>query len=249
MIAQVEQSKLVDFLQDGKSVYIEGTDFGAYNAMEQLYGMFGCDFIDYGQPSFVGNVISLEGQDGTIAEGMSYDYLYQQGPDNYVDEIGENSGTLFFKSQDGIGRGICYAGPTNSYRAVHSTVIFGALVNGTNTKTELMNDYMSYMLQLTGVEEYSIEQERNALSVFPNPVAASANIRFSLTRPGHVVASIYNTAGQLVSRLADHEFGTGDHSLVWHSVDTNGRRLSNGTYILTIKIGEDVFSKPIVILQ
>ena len=249
MIAQAEQSQLVSFLQDGKSVYIEGTDFGAYNAMEPLYGMFGCDFIDFGLPSFVGNVISLEGQDATIAEGMSYDYQYQQGPDNYVDEIGENSGTLFFKSQDGKGRGVCYGGPLNNYRAVHSTVIFGALANGTDTKIDLMSAYMNYMLQLTGVEEYNAEQARNTFSVFPNPVAISANISFSLAQPAHVVASVYNTIGQLVARLTDHEFGKGDHVLMWHAADSNGRRLANGTYILTVKVNDDMLSKPIIIMQ
>ena|GEM_PF-422677 len=249
MIAQAEQSRLVDFLQDGKSVYIEGTDFGAYNAMEPLYGMFGCDFIDYGQPSFVGNVLSLEGQDGTIAEGMSYAYLYQQGPDNYVDEIGANSGTLFVKSQDGKGRGVCYGGPLDNYRAIHSTVIFGALTNGANTKADLMAIYMNYMLQLTGVNEYSAQQTRNAFSVFPNPVATNTSISFSLLRPAHVVLSVYNTAGQLVTRVADQEIGTGDHVLVWHAIDSNGRRLSNGTYLLTMKVDGDVLSRPIVILR
>ena len=249
MIAQAEQSRLVDFLHDGKSVYIEGTDFGAYNAMEQLYGMFGCDFIDFGQPSFVGNVVSLEGQDGSFAQGVTYDYLYQQGPDNYVDEIGEDGGTLFFKSQDGKGRAVCYGGPLDYYRAIHSTVIFGALVNGADTKAELMSDYMTYMLQLTGVEEYGTEQRRTAFSVFPNPVAKSANIKFNLAQPGYVKLSVYNTAGQVVSMLADREFGIGDHVLAWHAVDSRGRRLSNGTYILTVKIDGDLMSIPIVVVQ
>jgi flagellar hook assembly protein FlgD len=236
-------------LQDGKSLYIEGTDFGAYNAMEQLYGMFGCTFIDYGLPSFVGNVISLEGQDGTIAESMSYDYLYQQGPDNYVDEIGENGGTLFFKSQDGKGRTVYYGGSGNSYRAIHSTVIFGALANGANTKDNLMNVFMNYLTELTGIQEYAAEQGRQVFSVFPNPVATSANISFSLSRPARVTTSIYNTAGQLVRRIADEEFAAGDHILMWHGDDNNGRRPANGTYFLTVKFDDDVLSKPIVILR
>jgi hypothetical protein len=211
--------------------------------------MFGCTFIDHGISSSFGNVISLEGQDGSIAEATNYGYLYQEGPDNFVDEIGEDGGTIFFKSQDSKGRAVCYSGLTDNYRAIHSTVIFGALTNGTNTKHELMNRYMNYLVELTGIEEFEIEQERISFSVFPNPVRKSANISFSLAQPGRVVASIYNTAGQLVKRLAEGTFDVGAHTLVWFVDDGRGREMSNGTYILSLETSEHVVSKPIVVLR
>jgi hypothetical protein len=211
--------------------------------------MFGCTFIDHGASSSFGNVISLEGQDGSIADGMNYDYLYQQGPDNFVDEIEENGGTMFFKSQDSKGRAVCYSGLSSNYRAIHSTVIFGAVVNGTNTKVGLMDSYMGYLAELTGIEEYGTEQDDISFSIFPNPVRTSANISFSLERPGRVVTSIYNTAGQLVRGLADGEFDAGTHTLVWYVDDRKGRELASGTYILTLETFEDVISKPIVVLR
>jgi hypothetical protein len=211
--------------------------------------MFGCTFIDHGISSSFGNVVSLEGQDGSIADGMNYDYLYQQGPDNFVDEIGENGGTVFFRSQDSKGRAVCYSGLSNNYRAIHSTVIFGAVVNGTNTKVGLMDSYMGYLAELTGIEEYGTEQDNISFSIFPNPVRTSANISFSLTQPGQVVTSIYNTAGQLVKRLSEGAFSAGAHTLVWYVDDQTGRRLPNGTYILALKTSDGMASKPIVILR
>lgn len=211
--------------------------------------MFGCTFIDHGTSSSFGNVISVEGQDGSIAQGANYDYLYQEGPDNFVDEIGENGGTMIFKSQESKGRAVCYSGLTDNYRAIHSAFIFGALRNGTNTKAELMTRYMEYFAELTGIEEYGSEQERVSFSVFPNPAKTSANISFSLVRPGRVAAKIHNAAGQVVSKLAEGSFDAGAHDLVWNLTDSKGRGLPNGTYILSLETPEDVVSKPIVILR
>ena len=211
--------------------------------------MFGGTFIDHGTSSSFGNVISVDGQDGSLAAGMSYDYLYQEGPDNFVDEIGEDGGTMFFKSQDSKGRAICYSGPTEGYRAIYSTFIFGALVNGTNTKAELMQRYMDYLAELTGIEEFGIEQESVAFSVFPNPVRTSASINFSLPKAGQVTASIYNTAGQLVYRFMGRDFDAGAHALVWNTTDSNGRDVPSGTYILSLDSDGGVVSKPVVILR
>ena len=228
---------------------MEGPDFGSANQFGQLYGMFGCTFIDHGISSSFGNVISLEGQDGSIAEGPSYGYLYQEGPDNFVDEIGENGGTLFFKSQDSKGRAVCYRGPIDNYRTIHSTFIFGALTNGMNTKLELMGRYVDYLEELTGIEEFEIEQERISFSVFPNPTRSQAIISFTLAEPGRVMASIYNAAGQLVKSLAQGTFDAGTHTIAWYVDDNRGRELSNGTYILALETSEHAVSKPIVVLR
>jgi hypothetical protein len=211
--------------------------------------MFGCTFVDHGISSSFGNVISVEGQDGSIAQGTEYDYLYQEGPDNYVDEIGENGGTIIFKSQDSKGRAVCYSGLTEDYRAIHSTFIFGALMNGADTKLALMNRYMNYLIELTGIEEHVAEQEKIAFSIFPNPAKYSANINFSIAGAAWVEANVYNAAGQLVYMLAQARFDAGAHTLVWDITDSKGRELPNGSYILALNIDDDVVSKPIVILR
>lgn len=133
-------------MDSGKGLYIEGCDFGAYNSSSDLYQRFGCAYLNDGWPSTIGNVSSLTGQSGTFVQGYNYDYLFQQDPDNFVDEITANGGTIIYASQDAVGRAIMYDGPGNNYRALHSTFIFGALQSGTNTKEELMQVYMNYLL-------------------------------------------------------------------------------------------------------
>lgn len=146
MIDSVSQSQLVAFLNQGKGLYIEGSDFGYSNSTTQLYQMFGCAYVGNGNPYTTGNVNTLAGQVSTIVEGKDYLYLYQNWPDQYVDLIDATDGTLLYLSQDGNGRAVEYEGPGNSYRAVHSTFTFGGLRDGSSTKKELMALYLNYLL-------------------------------------------------------------------------------------------------------
>jgi hypothetical protein len=211
--------------------------------------MFGCTFIDHGSAPFLGNVMSVMGQDASFAAGMYYSYPYQQDPDSYVDEIEENGGTIYFKSQDSKGRAVYYGGPSNNYRAIHSAFIFGALRNNGNTKDDLMELYMDYLTELTGIEEYGEEQNSLSFSVFPNPVTNSVHIRFNLEQPGHVAISIYNSAGQLENELTNGVFNSGSHEFVWSAEDSRGTRLPNGTYFMRVMSEQHVFSKPLVVLR
>ena len=211
--------------------------------------MFGCTFVEHGNPSATGNVISVAGQAGSFAAGLDYGYLYQEGPDNSVDVIDEDGGTLLFESQEGNGRVVYYSGPSNTYRAIHSTIIFGALKNDVNTKDELMDLYTDYLTELTGIEEYVVEQSELPLSISPNPMKRSTNISFALRKPCRVEIALYNTAGQRVRDIADEEYGEGVHELVWYAADEKGTKLPNGTYILRITADAYSVSKPIVILQ
>lgn len=126
-------------------MYIEGCDFGAYNSATELYQKFGCDYISDGNPPVIGNIENITGQNSTIAQGLDYSYLYQQGPDSYVDLISANSGTVIYESQDQSGRVVIYEDPITGYRTIHSTLIFGALRDGTDLKQDLMAVYLDYL--------------------------------------------------------------------------------------------------------
>jgi len=179
---------------------------------------------------------------------MSYDHLYQQIPDNYVDVIGSTGGTLFFKSQDNQGRAISYNGSGNTQRAIHSAVVFGALRNGSDTKTELMDIYVNYLTEITGIEEVSNEYISN-ITVAPNPARKNVNVKFSMVQPGHVKVTIYNIAGQKVRQLADRSMAIGTHTLIWYGRDDIGRNLSSGSYIVEIETASERINKLIVFVK
>ncbi|MGB3341126.1 MAG: hypothetical protein WBB37_06565 [bacterium] len=126
-------------------MYIEGCDFGAYNSTTELFNKFSSSYINDGYPSSIGNISSISGQNNTITQGLNFEYLYQQGPDNYVDLISANGGTMIYQCQNPSGRAVIYEDPTDGYRTIYSTFIFGALRDGTNTKQDLMTAYLDYL--------------------------------------------------------------------------------------------------------
>lgn len=192
-----------------------------------------------------GNVQYIAGLSGTVVDGLSLDYLYNSGPDNYVDIISANGGTLLFESQDSKGRVISYIGSSDSYRTINSAVVFGALRDGTSTKNELMDIYMDYLTgTTTGIE--GADPERRTLLSFQNPCYGSINISLSLPAAGNVSITIYDTAGHLVAEISEGCLTEGEHSIVWNGSD--GRQLETGTYLLLIQTEEHAISRKLLVL-
>ncbi|TET62320.1 MAG: T9SS type A sorting domain-containing protein [Candidatus Stahlbacteria bacterium] len=208
--------------------------------------MFGCAYMGDGSSS--GNVQTVTGQSGTFVSGMDYNYLYQQGPDSYVDYISAVNGTIFFKSQDNQGRAVNYNGPAGEYRAIHSTFIFGALRNETYNKNELMEIYVDYLGSTIAIEELT-DNCIYDVSVFPNPASDNVNFHFTLLHAGKVNIKIYNTAGQLVRRLIDEELTQNSHRIIWNSEDDAGRTVSSGCYIVKIKTDVETINKVIILVK
>ncbi|MEO0092963.1 MAG: T9SS type A sorting domain-containing protein [candidate division WOR-3 bacterium] len=175
---------------------------------------------------------------------MNFNYLFQQGPDHYVDVIEASGGTIFFRCQNDSGRAVSYSGPSNNYRAVHSTLIFGALQEITNTRNELMARYMNYLTGLINLDDNSnCNLNTVELTVFPNPFRFKTRI-FCATIPKNKVAiKIYNNQGNLVK---NDLVQTADGYFIWDGKDNLGRAVSAGIYFVHINIGSDFKTKAIV---
>lgn len=141
-----EQQRLVDFLNDGKGLYIEGNDFGYMHQSTTLLQMFGITWGGAGNYSH--NVQTLNGQADTAHHGIEMAYTYGVGyPDQWVDSFHPNGADILARCQLGHGRVSAYAGPGGNYRAIHSAYWFGAMRNSTSThtKAQVMAAYVSYL--------------------------------------------------------------------------------------------------------
>jgi len=243
-----EQQILVDFLNAHKSLYIENPELGYAHSSTTLYQMLGATYLGDGNYYTTGNVSSVTGETGSFTAGMGLDYMYQQAPDNYVDYIGTNGGTLLFRSQDNQGRVICYSGTDNSYRSIYATCNFGALRNSTSSKLQLMTRYMAYFLE-TMVAEETGSCVLSGLTLFPNPASENASCRFMLTAQTHVTVSIYNVAGQIVRKLVDDNLQAGIHTIKWNGRDDHDVAVSNGSYCLKIVSGSAVQTRTLVLVR
>jgi fibro-slime domain-containing protein len=64
---------------------------------------------------------------------------------------------------------------------------------------------------------------------------------------GEVIAVLYSVKGQLVARLKPSDFG--QNSFVWDYKDNNGKRVSNGLYLLEIKAGAKIVKQRIIVTR
>ncbi|KPL10318.1 hypothetical protein AMJ71_03450 [candidate division TA06 bacterium SM1_40] len=135
----------MEFMDAGGSVYVEGNDFGYSHRYDPIYEYFGCTYTGDGNSSF--NVDHLYGEAGTMLDGRHLRYMYGQGPDVYVDMIESNGGTILFRDQINAGRLIKWDGEDHDYRSMHSTYVFGAMIDQTSpdTKDDVMAAYMGYL--------------------------------------------------------------------------------------------------------
>jgi hypothetical protein len=102
----------------------------------------------------------------------------------------------------------------------------------------------TYSYRLTGVDKdgarsaaqivnVTIEDGAKAISlanVYPNPVATSADVSFTLTTAGDVQLVLVNTAGQEVATIENGFFGIGTHT-----ARINAANLASGAYTLVLR--------------
>ena len=89
-------------------------------------------------------------------------------------------------------------------------------------------------------EEYSLMQN------YPNPFNPSTVIKYSVRENTHVVLKVFDMLGREVSTLLDEEKPAGTYKI---SFDAARAGLSSGTYFYTIKAGDFVQTKKMILLK
>jgi hypothetical protein len=71
----------------------------------------------------------------------------------------------------------------------------------------------------------------------PNPFTATTSIRFDLAPGSHrVAARVFDITGRHIRDLADATLAGGSHRLKWDGRNSHGAILTNGVYILALKV-------------
>lgn len=223
---------IIDFIESGKSVYIEGTDVASGLQGTVLFPYFGNSFVGEGGNY---NVQTLSGVTGTFADPIIVDYQYSSESDYGVDELGAASAELCVKSQDDIGRVTYWNGPDGTYRAMMSSILFGSIIDGTvnNNKATLMARYYSFLK----IPPVSVDPPTSpgeiVLKNHPNPFSASTTISYSIPAyHNNISLEIYNIKGRKVREFSSLQQSGSFH---WDGTDQLGNRVSNGIYFYKLQ--------------
>ena len=83
----------------------------------------------------------------------------------------------------------------------------------------------------------------------PNPFARSTSIRFDLPQEAQTDLDVYDISGRLVRSLLHERFPAGSHVIVWDGIGADGQRVHDGVYFTRLKVGGEVRSRQIVLVQ
>ncbi len=237
-----------NFIESGKSVYVEGVDFALNHYLFPLFGYFGCSFVNTGNNA---NVQFLSGEEGTFAEGYQFEYQYGSDSDFEIDVISANGGTVFFTSQDGLGRGVNCNGD-DQYHTIFTSTMFGAIIDNEfpNTKTELMNLYLTYLTQPLVSANEPIVSNIDLVGNYPNPFNPETTISFSTTEySGNTEIVVYNLKGQKVKQLVSDQLSAGPHLVIWNGTDENNKPVPSGVYFYKMQTGKFTKTRKMILIK
>ncbi len=108
--------------------------------------------------------------------------------------------------------------------------IYSVEARNNNYCTKMSDEY--YYNFITSVEN---EEAVSAFSIYPNPSSDIVNIDYFMLDPGEVEVHIYNSMGTAVISQVDNSTGEGRQS-----ISINIRDLSQGLYLLTLRVGDSI---------
>jgi hypothetical protein len=102
---------------------------------------------------------------------------------------------------------------------------------------------MTFTPFVTSVDEHQ-NSATNTLVISPNPVSGISKISFNISNPGTANLSLYSSNGSLVNLIADKFVNQGTHEMV-----LDNSSLKPGIYYLTLKTGQVVESRKVVVIR
>jgi hypothetical protein len=235
VLTEQEGQVLADYLNAGGNLFMEGADTWFYDPQftpTPLHEMFNITGIEDGGS----DLTTLDGQAGTIVEGMSYAY---SGDNSYIDHIEPIAPAqmMFINTAPSFGAGVSYDAGT--YRTVGFSFEFGGLQDGERSKDDLLIQILEFFnIQgiWTRVDDHAPVAVLTSGS-YPNPFTGQTSIYFETENDCRVTIDIYNINGKLISRIYDAETVAGIHKAVWSGVDSEGNRVAGGMYFYQLNAG------------
>jgi hypothetical protein len=92
-----------------------------------------------------------------------------------------------------------------------------------------------YMLLQSDAQENVVGLITKLKGNYPNPFNPATTIQFATSKEGYVSIEIFNIKGQKIVGLVDEQMPSGNHTIIWNGKDDNGRSVSSGVYLTSMK--------------
>lgn len=94
-----------------------------------------------------------------------------------------------------------------------------------------------------------IPQLLSRLSVHPNPFNPRTTVSFGLDHTQNVELCVFDMAGNRLMVLANQTFQAGAHTVDWQGIDSQGRAVSSGIYLVRMLTDKEVVSEKMMLIR
>lgn len=249
--ASQEAAALVNYVNSGGRLYLEGGDVWYYDPLYGGYNfcsLFGISATADGSA----DMGPIQGQTGTFTNQMYFNYA---GENNYMDWIspGGSGAFLIFRDVDnaydcGVAR------DAGTYRTVGTSFELGNLVDGSgvSTRRALLDSILHFfgIFQVPVAEEVARNDMQKAmLQVSPIPFRSNLVIKARIpTDKSQVSLMIYDATGSLIKQW-DKEIIRASDKIIWSGDDDLGRHIPAGIYFVHLTVGQESHIEKVIKLK
>ena len=139
----------------------------------------------------------------------------------------------------------CYSGDVPWMGSIHEIAIFNKALS--DEEVMYLYEHQDWSAGGTAVDKdevAALPSESGLAQNYPNPFNPTTNISFDVAHSSEVNLTVYDLLGKEVATLVDEVKSAGQHV-----VQFDGSNLSNGVYIARMNIGNQVFTKKMILMK
>lgn len=243
-------SQLIEYLNTGGNIYMEGTSIWHFSKPEGLYEKFYVDGAMISPPLMLEKLIGLP---GTFAEGTDFNFVDQYYNHVFI-EVAPQQGTqaLIFPDTD-PGVTLMASHDAGTYRTIASSVEFLAFSHedDVSDRLALMTGILNFLdlgYLITSIPDDVHPDVGNQLEVYPNPFTEELVIERSGFSSKLSTIVIESAAGRLVNQF-ELQAQENSNKLIWKGNDQNGLQIPAGIYFIRLLDGSNSEVRKVIKLR
>jgi hypothetical protein len=243
-------NKLIDYLDTGGNIYMEGTNVWYLSKPEGLYEKFYVDGAMISPPLMLEKLIGVP---GTFAEDTEFNFVDQYYNHVFI-QVTPQQGTeaLIFPDTD-PGVTLMASHDAGTYRTIASSVEFLAFSHEDDVahRLTLMTGILNYLdlgYLITSIPDDVHPAVGNQLEVYPNPFIEELVIERSGFSSKLSTIVIESAAGRLVKQF-EIQAQENPNKLIWKGDDQNGKQIPAGIYFIRLLDGSNSKVKKVIKLR
>jgi hypothetical protein len=260
-----DRDALSTYLGAGGRLFISGQDIGfaladpASNEYSAATLDFYNNFLHANYVADDAGLLALTGVSGDpISDGIDIEIAGGDGADNQTSPsiISPRRGAtnIFYYGLDSAG---AVKAETDGHKVVYLAFGFEAIDNQ-NDRSEIMSRAIDWLELPVGIDDDLLQgADLPGQAVlgqnYPNPFNPLTQIAVDVPgetgRKVQLSLTVYSLRGRKVRTLFDGELSAGRHSFTWDGRDLSGRQVPSGTYLYSLRAGDRVDTRKMILVK